>query len=656
MTWVRVKNMEKELSIGIDLGSDSIKVAFAYFGEGDDVVYGKIDNKPALTQIALPALAFYDTQINKWVYGDQVGKGGQNSFITVVKIKSLINLLSKINNDKNTIAENKILCEQNSKCYYEGQDFPKFFFPQRRKVLEDFEEMIRLNGTFAVDNCTPRMVCIGFFRYVKNIIDERIKEIENKLGLRFYDYQISIIHPSSVGSEYLEELEDLIDLVFKKRAHKILSSNKALAIYAKHRQDVKENENFLVFDMAEEDISVTRIGIENEKIFIDGNDGHNDPIDIGGVDIDQAISDYLTENIGKRETIGTPSCDEIGHINERGTYGKQYLLMKDIKKAKIIFSKKLPENSVFNKGVPITMSWDLCIQKILTKEEFANVVGITTDSGVAWQIFHYIYSELSRPVNHNVHKIFLSGGLAKTYALVDYVKNKLEKNDVKVKVCTFDCNNAGNDEFSIHSFEDAVFAPAVGGAIASLLNVRLTVVLSLSYATWAYVRNKKVLKLFARRGDEIFEDGREFYDVFSLSGSGVTDDELFSTYITENDIKEHIAEWPIIDGCLQIGEIGTEFRRRVSKLIDLKTVSGGSNGILSPSFWGKSVTLQYGAKINFKEGMTVDKDGNAQPLLKNISPRDERVCIVTKDGNRKTVYAREIDIVSNLQDFETSQG
>ena len=57
-----------KLNVCLDLGSDVLKTAFAYKSE-NDVVFGKFSKDNLFTQIAIPAVAFYDKNTNKWVYG-----------------------------------------------------------------------------------------------------------------------------------------------------------------------------------------------------------------------------------------------------------------------------------------------------------------------------------------------------------------------------------------------------------------------------------------------------------------------------------------------------------------------------------------------------------------------------------------------------------
>ena len=57
------------LNIGLDLGSDAVKIAFAV-KKGRDVSYGKLARNDFLTQVAIPAVAFYDLNTRSWKFGD----------------------------------------------------------------------------------------------------------------------------------------------------------------------------------------------------------------------------------------------------------------------------------------------------------------------------------------------------------------------------------------------------------------------------------------------------------------------------------------------------------------------------------------------------------------------------------------------------------
>lgn len=624
-----------KLHIGLDLGGDTLKIAFAY-ENGGIIKYGKFSNKSLITQIAFPALAYYDESDRNWYYGDQIGKQSE-SFITIVKIKNLIALLS--------VRSKKRTWEKNKAYYYKGNEFPKFNFPARKEVYDDYKEMVDEGRTFKVAKSTPHSVCQSFFNYVKEVVVNRKSDLEKQLGFIFGDVEIAAVYPSSVGDEYVSELSELINNSFGKYPFKVLSANKALAMYAVHRNMVKKGEDFLVFDMGEETISVVRAGISGDNVIIDGVEGHNDPLHIGGVDVDEAIINYLEKGISERETLGTPTSGEDGHICESGVYGKQYLLMKDVKKAKVIFSKTY-ENGYFENGVPITFSRDLCIQRRITKDDLRKSVGITANSGVAKEIADYVVSEIKRPINRDIKKIFISGGLTETYSLLDFIKSSVYAASKKVEVCTFDDNVCSGNDFTILSYEDSVFAPSVGGAIVSLKDIDIKTVTSLSYATWVYDQNVKVLDIFVDRGTPINE-GDLFTTTINLRRWGVPDnEEMFSTFVTSKEIKKRSSSnnWTYSGGGMfVIGEPGSPARKKATSDIGLRTVTGGKRGQIYFKYRGNKVYVSSEYKIIAKEGIKVDKNGRATPIIKNVSGVDY-VLITTNPNVGRFERARACDI------------
>ncbi len=632
--------MNKTLNIGLDLGGDTIKIAFAYEHEGN-VRYGKFAGISKLTQVALPALAFFDAMNKNWIFGEDVSLHGGESFITVVKIKNLISLLTK--------HHNLGVMEKNEYYYFHGNDFPKFYFPVRRRMLDNFDLMVKDEMTFQAPGFTPKSVCQTFFNYIKELVDERANELANELNVTFDKYQIALIHPSNVGDEYVDELSSLVYDAFKIKPSKILSSNKALAMYALQRGAVADMEDFLIFDMGEETISVVRAGTYNGQIMIDGVEGHSEAAHIGGIDVDEAIVRKLENSVARRETIGSPSVGASGHISEKGVYGKQYLLMKDIKKAKIIFSKTLKENSRFKNGVPVTLSWDLYIQRVLTKEEVKDCIGVTNGTGIAKKLADYIVEEILRPINHDVKKILISGGLTETYSLLDYIKQEISTRTDNVQVCTFDDFDTNKDGFSILSHEDSVFAPAVGGALVSLKNIKIETIVSLSYGTWAMEENNtlKVLAIFLERGTPIVENMKP-HDDFTLGGSGTEKEEIFSTPVTKLDIlqsKRKGKNWNISrNNSLIIGEPNSQDRKKAIKDVGLHVVSGGPKGKIRFKYDGLYVHLNE--KISILEGMSIDKNGRATPFVRN-NDSDRRI-LIFYSGSKKAEYvcANEIEVVT----------
>ena len=135
-----LKNKEaiKPLNICLDLGSDSLKVSFGYLDKNRKVVFGKIIEKTFLFQTTIPSSAFYDEETKKWLYGYDIDRQADNSFVNVVKIKGLMSLLIGTGEQDVDL--------RNKNYYYSGHDFPKFFFPVKITDLNnqnDFLERVK---------------------------------------------------------------------------------------------------------------------------------------------------------------------------------------------------------------------------------------------------------------------------------------------------------------------------------------------------------------------------------------------------------------------------------------------------------------------------------------------------------------------------------
>ena len=366
------------LNIGIDLGSDSLKIAFAYTGgkihhKKSSFQYGKFESENDNIRVAMPALAYYDDDKSAWIFGDDVEKKSASSFVKVVKLKSLLSLLIPKSEDAIT-ASNKEL-------YEKGHHFPKFFFPTRRGMDEKFQEAIDEGRTFEVTNYTPKKVLEEFFKtFVLNVVKTNVKKLAelHEIDVSMNDIRTTVVFPPMVGDVYVNELCRLVQIAFGKEPYKALSSVKALALYAFRRHMIDEGEEALLFDMGEENISVAKAFMNGKQVLIEGAEGHNEPLAIGGVDVDDAIASYVETSISHRVTLGqiTPEGEEE-KPPEKPIVGKQYLFMKNIKKAKVVLSRPDYEDSTFHEGVPIGLHCELYIQRFLSRTEFDNCLGIS---------------------------------------------------------------------------------------------------------------------------------------------------------------------------------------------------------------------------------------------------------------------------------------
>ena len=371
--------MEKRvrLNIGIDLGSDSLKIAFAYSGskfkfKSGSFRYGKFESDSENIRVALPALAYYDDDKEAWIFGDDVEKKSASSFVKVIKLKSLLSLLIP-GNDLDANISNKTL-------YEKGNHFPKFFFPTRRGMDENFQHAVNEGRTFTVPGCTPKMLLEQFFKgYVYGIVKKNVELLaqEHGIDVSMNDLRTTVVHPPKVGDAYVAELRRLVAIAFGREPYKALSTVKALALYAFRKEMIKEGEEALLFDMGEEDISVAKAFMNGSQVLIEGAEGHNEPLALGGVDVDDAIAQFIEKSISHRVTLGRMLPEGEEAEPEKPIVGKQYLFMKNVKKAKIVLSRPDDEESAFHDGVPIGLHCELYIQRLLTRPEFDACIGIS---------------------------------------------------------------------------------------------------------------------------------------------------------------------------------------------------------------------------------------------------------------------------------------
>lgn len=660
--------MAVKIAIGLDLGSDTFKVAFA-LKNGRKIEYGKINKDMPTVSVAIPSIAYYDEKTNKWLFGDDVYAGEEKSFVNIVKIKKLLSLLKKDDSISEYIQEN------NQKFYKQKNNFPKFYFPQRKGMLKNFSDMVVRDMTFVAKNTTPQQVCEAYFTYIAKIVESRLKVLCKKYSIESYDLEIALIYPPRVGQDYKDELERLTEVAFGIAPKKVLSTIKAVSMFAAHKGTVKSGESLIIFNLGEEYTSTAKVNLSNDatpRVSIEGADGHNQSVRLGGNDIDDSIANYIENKIYKRETMGTPSYNKEGHIFEKGLHSKQFLFINDIKSAKMILSKPMAPGSLFTDGVPVSISRDLYIQRRLTKDEIKKCVGISEGNGVAKKIIDYISAELNRPLNRNVKKIVVTGGVVETFALEDYIKSQIQSKFPHVNCFTFEEFPFETDAFTINSHESSIYSVAVGGAIVALEDYDVQATLALSYGTWVGLGSHKggiFLKLIVDRGTTIAKGGMRHFES-DIGISTATSDYFYSTYITRDDINNtRVNKFPglkdsdfVANGSgfmLRIGESingKLQYYTRVAEAIGLKIVSGENGGKIEIKYKNQPISIMSvggtAGQISIREGMEIDQDGFAVPFAENDTKANGNNVVLIKyaNGTTEKVYASSIKAgLSNLQ-------
>ena len=636
--------------IALDLGSDTMKVAYAY-GDGEHHTGKIVDDPRGMT--AIPSVAYYDTDENKWLYGDQVDCVGDKPFITVVKICDLLRLLQS--------AESEAIQKQNRNYYFKKTEFPKFYFPQREMLTDNIDLSHKLDRTFS-SNLTPSAVCEGYFAYISSVVHTRLDKLFK--GKVAYTVVPSLLYPPFSEGEYVDELKRLVKKAFGVAPKQVMSMAKALCAFAKYSNRMAANDKAIIFNIGEERISLVKVTFAGGGISVDGVDGHNPPEQIGGKDIDDAVAQYIEEQMSGRETMGRPSSGEEGHISESALNTKQYLFVKDIKSAKIVLGMPIYESKAFRCGVPISASRDLLVQRSITREQFEKCIGITGNTGIARKFVDYIQREISLPLNSDVKKIFITGGPVETYGLVPYIRAQIEKSGVKV--FTFEKDDAlyvgvENNGYNIMSHEDAVYAPALGLAVAALTNMRIDMVLALSYGIRLFRgvssggRNAYIpfFKVIVDKGTRIPPDGATYYTPADDDPGGITtgDDSdesaplhIMSTFFSAEDIQ-HSRKAPTVayhssrgDNLLIVDTDNPEMMKKLQREIGLRVLNGDiddmENGAKAKYFYNKR-QIKIIEEIYLILGVEIDADGRATAFARNDKLRnaDSGSHIVYLDGN-----------------------
>lgn len=554
---------EVVLDITFDLGGDALKIAYGYM-EDERLVLGKIAEEGYVTQIGIPGIAFYSRKNKQWLYGYDVDNSGELDFTTIVRIKSLFMLCAKKRGKElieNPNAER--IAKQNREYYESGKHFFKFALPQERKRLDDLKSAIEAGLTFEA-NCTPREVCEAYFRYVKDLIARRVEKLSEKTNLRFTP-RYSVVYPPRVGVDYKTEFKNVIETVFFTKIRREMGATRALGMYASQsclangKPMLNNGENALFFDIGEEFISTSKICFEGKNMIVDGATGHKKAEPLGGVLVDSAIYDYLQRDVEDRKAFASMGQNWVEGCPE----SKKYQILKDIKTAKCILSDaKMQEKGLYPNGVDLIVPREFHIQKTLNAMELRTCIGVdaVVSDSVAERIYKFIKEEAEDPINKDVTKVFIAGGVIETSGLSEYIKKKLKK-ELGKEVFTFDVEQPANGgAYTIYANEASVYASSLGMTIASAVNQEESVLLSLCYGTFIgcqylseskYPANIKTTEsvrsyvpfvdrgMVLKDGTNIFSD--EFKANFVVTSSWtktvISREEMFSCVLKKEDMR-----------------------------------------------------------------------------------------------------------------------
>lgn len=585
------------IGLGIDLGRDTLKIAVAYGEKGQETIK-KIDSGSKFKK-HIPALAYYDTATQEWLYGTHINSvGTDRPFEYIVRIKDLISL-----------------CDHDKSMYNQGHIFPRFRFStikDKKDTRTAYERIKARDYCFEAGNATPKTVCEGYFRYVKEIVDSRCDD---------QDWKVALIYSSAAKTEYIKEYQRLAKESFRDVEVRRMTAAKAVSKYAEHRGYLDAGGGaLLIFDMGEENISVLKARLKDGTLTVDGASGHREPMPIGGKNIDKDIADAIERKIEDREI---PGCTSDADRKEFGTglQSRQYLFMQEVKSAKSYLSAAEDPDT----AVRVALYRDVCVVTDITRAEV-----IEATRGTAKAIAKYIREELTNQVNTDVKNVLLCGGIIKTPGLTDAIEKALGRKD-KDKLLFFDCEEKSGKQITVEKNEVSLYGAAMGGALLASRDFdgQAETVLTLSYGTWVIKGNKKVFCGFAQKGEKLKPDGFWTEQAIKLDKE-IPGEEIYS-----------VANMPA-DDMFEVGEIGSAIRLEAQKNYGLTTVAGGENGSLK-------IILEYlddrskleiksilNGKMFFREGIVVDPEGIAKPQIKTED-------IIITDNEKELRVKKKLD-------------
>jgi hypothetical protein len=514
---------------------------------------------------------------------------------------------------------------------------------------------------FEAPGSTPRNVCEGFFAHIYKIVNDRVKDISYRTGIKFAPIRnIALVYPPKQGRRYVEELTRIVRETFGAQPKYVLNSTQAIGLLAFHKRMFIGEERALIFDIGDETISVAKTWLNDNDdvkagILADSRKAHSEPYEIGGSDIDKNISNYIDGAIYERETMGSPSSGTEGHIYESGIFANQYLLMKDIKKSKA--AMQLINTEMFKDGVPINVHREVLLQRLISEGEFFDCVGIGRETGVAAEIVEYILRELSLKVNRDVTKIIFAGGTIETHGLLDYIKEKLSEEYSHISIYKFDEPTDDGDKEKIQFYEASAYASSLGGAMVAMCNYSVDSALSYSYGAYCFpngihsnpaLERERHLRIFAERGSVLKGEKTVFRTDTDGEGNdinlptnkwyeGLDEYELYSMTINTKEIQankySHLLEYDNVQfarggslNYLVIGKSGSECRRKAEEAVSFKVVAGGERDKITFYYKGEQVALKANrsgeTQLKYTEGFAVDQDGHATPFFNNLTEKN----------------------------------
>ncbi|MBQ7761596.1 MAG: hypothetical protein IJ400_06030 [Clostridia bacterium] len=484
------------LHIAIDLGTESVKIVGAYKDEKGKVKRCLLTDENGSQNQPFSSLALYlGPPHYKWLFGQDINKN--NDYANIVRVKEMLYLLSsEAEDDRN---------------YYENNNkFPIFIFPpnpSQPSIKNGMKPLVEENYTFDA-NTTPKKMVHEFFKvlFERCIKKQSAKILEENPHLSGIKYISVYPDPKTIKKEYIKELEGLIaygaGIGQGSSLVTSISAPQAVAVGAYTENMIEatdfsnDNDKTLIFDIGEKDISVAKVDVKKSvtgkkgeiSICVEGADGHEQALTIGGADIDSVIGEYITNETKRQDS----DEDKNTVTQDYMSYRQQYRLQRFVKSAK--------KHLLHFEYAYVTVEKDVNYNIKLTKDEFEKII-FKREESVGKKIIDYIITELKRQGNENVRTILLVGGGAASYHLCDYVDEACKANDISnVSVSAID--NSKNDISEYFS--------AIGAAMLEPSGLALKVVSAYAYGSYRYQESRYPAMLTANTGHQVKLDDKVF--------------------------------------------------------------------------------------------------------------------------------------------------
>ncbi|MBQ7712753.1 MAG: hypothetical protein IJT69_02920 [Clostridia bacterium] len=441
-----MKNKKTDfISVSIDLGADTTKVACAYRDVDGSYAYELLFNGGE----GAPSMAYYDPDAQKWVFAkEEILRYAKKSFKYLVRIKDLLDLFY-------TRAEDGL---------YNGRIYKNYHYPPRAN--ESYRGAIESGDCFEAMT-TPRNVVALFVKYVLNKAKAEVRRKFGEVRIRYV-----VVYPANASMDYINEL---VSFVRESKEEDddiyVISSARAVGVSAREFGIINKEKNVLIFNIGEDETSVVKVRFDDSNISAYAADGHNDSVRLGGRNIDVALACRLFELAGT-----VPSFGGIGGQAERGSYYDQYRMQEGIKIGKKMFPQWIA--SYPTEGYPFPMYREMVMTFKLDKDEFLKCCEPTFG-----RIWDYVAEELGRSENKgSVDAILFSGGAADTFGLDKHVEKRLKEKYKKVKFLDFSPANEQS------GFDDVLCAAKdtvpIGAALFGAEKYDFKILTSFSYGTW----------------------------------------------------------------------------------------------------------------------------------------------------------------------------